>query len=209
MSQTWPAVMVTAHRRLPGGVVDEWLGAALRDCLRRLRDEHGLERGISGLATGGDHEFGLACRDLDIPLFAAIPYPNQPLDGTDGRPGPKWTKKDQAIWAELKDYARTTAGVHEVSADPRSPNERVGLLHKRNDWMLERAQQVLGLLDPASHRSGTGSCLRKAVKAGYSPILFHLIRRTVTRPLPHHWAIYLDNPALARVQPRTEEAIQP
>lgn len=205
-AETWPAVMVTAHRRLPTGIVEEWLGAELRACLARLRDEYGLERAISGMATGGDQQFGLACRDLGIPLLGAVPYPSQPFDGLDGRPGPRWTKKDLALWQELKDYAEATAGIEQVSStDPTSHGERVNKLHKRNDWMLERSQQVIGLLAPANHRSGTGSCLRKAVSAGFAPILFNLARRTITRPRPHHWAAHLHCPVLAGAQPKEQQ----
>ncbi len=201
MTETWPEVMVTAHRRLPAGVED-WLDPMLRDLLRRLTGDYGLKQATCGMAAGGDQKFGLAARDLSIPLRAAIPYPSQPLDGQrrdDGtdRPGPRWTKQAQRIWAELETYADLTGGVAHVSpTDPVSAGQRVALLHARNDWMLRNTQQVIGIWAPGNLRSGTASCLRKAVSAGFSPILINLASKRLTRPEPKHWAAYLDMPAL-------------
>lgn len=198
-AEAWPEVMVTAHRKLPTGCVDEWLGAALRERLVKLRDDYGLQRATTGMATGGDQLWGVAAMELQIPLRAAVPYPSQPLDGQgEGRFGPRWTKAEQATWHRLKEYAETTGGVEYVhDHDPRSFGERVNMLHKRNDWMLANSTAVVGIWAPANVRSGTGSCLRKAVGAGKPIVLFDLAARTVTRPRPEDWARRLNVPAPA------------
>jgi hypothetical protein len=188
MTETFSEVMVTAHRRLPKGCVDEWLRAALINAVAKLRDEYGLERATTGMAIGGDLVFGRVIKNMGLPLRAAIPYPDQPLDGTDGHFGSIWTKAQRAEWDELEMYADLTGGVHRVSkVNPRSFDERVTMLHRRNDWMLENTQAVIGIWAPNSNpRSGTRSCLRKAVSAGKPIVLVNLVRKTVTRPLPHH-----------------------
>jgi len=198
-AQIWPEVMVTAHRKLPRGSVDEWLYRAVYDVMRKLADGHGLERATSGLATGGDTVWGQVAMAQQRSLRAAIPYPDQPLDGTDGHFGPRWTKQQQADWQRLRQYAEDTGGAELVSAhNPRSFNERVALLHARNDWMLERTQAVVAIWAPANLRSGTGNCLRKAAGVGKPIILVNLANQRVTRPLPHHWARYLNMPTLSR-----------
>lgn len=197
MDEVFPEVMVTAHRRLPKDC--GWLLQAVRGIVTKLADEYGTERFTTGLATGGDQLWGASVKTLSHPLRAAIPYPDQPLDGTEGHFGPKWTKSEQEHWASLKAYAEATGGAELVSErNPRTFKERVTLLHARNDWMLERTQAVVGIWAPANQRSGTGSCLRKAASAGKPIILVNLATKTVTRPLPRHWAQYLNIPALAR-----------
>lgn len=196
-NEAWPEVMVTAHRKLPKD--DGWLQRTLGDVVRRLADEFGTERFTTGMATGGDQLWGVTVHDQQRPLRAAIPYPDQPLDGTDGHFGPKWTKKQIATWHMLRDYAGDIGGIAYVSQNnPRTFNERVTMLRARNDWMLERTQAVVGIWAPSNVRSGTGSCLRKAASAGKPIVLINLAAQTVTRPLPRHWAQYLDIPALAR-----------
>lgn len=205
MTEIWPEAMVTAHRKISGAASD-WAADQLRDRLPRLVGGYGLKRVTCGMAPGGDQVFGLIAKELDIPLRAAIPYPSQPLDGTHGHFGPAWTKLDRARWEELFAYAEQTGGIeHVFNRDPRSPDDRVTMLHARNDWMLDRSQQVIGLWEPGnlrSRRSGTSSCLRKAVRAGFLPILFNLTALRVTRPELKHWAKYLNTPSLLTVTPR-------
>jgi hypothetical protein len=193
---TWPEIMVTAHRRLTRTVMS-WLDDELPRTLAKLRDEHGMQRATTGMAIGGDQIFGMTARRLGVPLRAAVPYPSQSLDGIDGRPGQRWTRQQQADWAHLRDYARATGGFELVhDREPRSPGERVGMLHRRNDWMLHRSAAVVALWEPG-RRGGTHSCIEKAVGAGMPVILFDLTARTVTMPRPHDWANRLSSPALA------------
>lgn len=199
MDETFPEVMVTAHRRLPKGSVDEWLYKTVYDLMAKLAGEYGLEQATTGMATGGDTLWGQVTMAHELPLRAAIPYPDQPLDGTDGHFGPRWTKQQQTDWARLKQYAQDTGGVHEVhDHNPRDSRERVAMLHRRNDWMLERTQAIVAIWAPANLNSGTASCLRKATSAGKPIILVNLATQRVTRPLPKHWAEYLHMPALTR-----------
>lgn len=193
---SWPEVMVTAHRQLPRVSVP-WLQEQLPRTLIKLRDQYGMQRATTGMAIGGDQLFGLAAEQIGMPLRAAVPYPCQSLDGQDGRPGQGWTRQQQTDWAHLCDYARATGGLELVhDREPRSPGERVGMLHRRNDWMLHRSAAVVALWEPG-RRGGTHSCIEKAVSAGMPVILFDLIARTVTMPRPHDWANRLSSPALA------------
>lgn len=51
----WPAAMVTGHRPkdLPEPVAG-WVRGELARLVRKLRDEHGMTRGITGMALGVD-----------------------------------------------------------------------------------------------------------------------------------------------------------
>jgi hypothetical protein len=195
---TFPEVMVTAHRRLPRDI--DWLPIAVREIVRRLADEFDTERFTTGMATGGDQLFGAVVKDQQLDLRAAIPYPDQPLDGTGGDHfGPRWTKQQVKDWHILREYAEDTGGTVRVSkCNPRSPGERVAMLHARNDWMLNNTQAVVAIWAPANTVGGTYSCLRKAAGAGKPIILVNLATQTITRPLPRHWAQYLHMPALAQ-----------
>jgi hypothetical protein len=196
--EVFAEVMVTAHRRLPRDA-SGWLNTAICEVLAKLRQEYGMQRATTGMAPGGDQLFGRGAQDCDIPLRAAIPYPDQPLDGTDGHFGPKWTKQQIADWHTLRGYAEGTGSIHYVSTvNPRSFDERVRMLHARNDWMLEHTAAVVAIWAPANLKSGTASCLRKAASVGKPIILVNLATQAVTRPLPQHWARYLNIPALAR-----------
>lgn len=198
----WPEAMVTAHRKLSRQATG-WLEQVLPPRVARLRDECGTERFTTGMAIGGDQLFGLKVMEAGAPLRAAIPYPSQPLDGVDGRPGQRWTVKQQGLWTRLNIYAEATGGAEHVFAtDPRSPGERVRMLHKRNDWMLQRSTVVLALWEPVrqgriNNVGGTHDCIEKAVGAGMPVILFDLCAFTVTMPTPETWAVRLGRPALA------------
>lgn len=197
-----PEVMVTAHRSMSRRTID-WVTHQLPRCLIKLRDECGMIRATSGMARGGDLVFASAAADLGIPLRAAVPYPSQPLDGVDGRFGQKWSRAQRAAWGQMCAYADATGGLHRVSEnDPRSVGERISMLHKRNDWMLQRCQAVVALWEPVRDGrvnavGGTYSCIEKAVGAGMPVILFDLSAQTVSIPRPQDWAVRLDQPALA------------
>src|SRR5688572_12546967 len=185
----WPEAMFTAHRKLPRGV-DRWLDSVLPQRIAKLHDEYGTERFTTGMAVGGDMRCGGHVQRLGLPLRAAVPYPSQPLDGRDGRPGQRWSKAQQQCWQELCAYARSTGGLEHVrDSDPRSPGERVGMLHGRNDWMLQRSTVVLALWQPVKDGKindvgGTYSCIVKAIGRGMPVILFDLNALTVTLPTP-------------------------
>ncbi len=201
-AETWTTVMVTAHRKLPKDIPG-WpgetpdappvtLAQAVTARLAKLRTDFGTEKAISGMAIGGDMLFADATLDLGLPLTAAVPFPGQARDEY----GPKWTPAEQRHWQELLDRASHTEYVS--TTDPLTYNERVRMLHARNDWMLDRAQAVLAIWAPANKRgSGTYSCIVKAVSAGMPVILFNLTTHTVTRPSRRRWAELLDRPALA------------
>lgn len=199
---TWPDVMVTAHRRLPLAAVP-WLHAQLPQCLTKLAEQHGMTRAITGMATGGDQIFGTTVQELGLPLRAAIPYPEQYLDGdSENRFGRRWSRAQRATWHQLKEYAEATGGAELVYDHyPRSSGERVHMLHKRNDWMLTRSQAVVALWDPTVTEGGTYSCIVKAVGAGMPVILFDLSRLRISLPTPPQWAHRLGIPALAVARP--------
>jgi hypothetical protein len=153
--------MATAHRRLPKAAA-EWLPEELLRVATRLRDEHGTVTGCSGLAIGGDTLWADAILAAGLTLWAHVPCEDQPH--------PKWTKAEQRKWAELRAIARTEPHRETVYGDGYS----VGLLHARNDGMLDAAKNgaVIAVWDPASDpRSGTRSCVLKALKRGL-PIIW-------------------------------------
>jgi uncharacterized phage-like protein YoqJ len=190
-AETWTTAMVTAHRKLPKDA-EQWLRPALRARLGKLRADFGTEQVISGMALGGDMMFAEEALELNLPLTAAVPFPGQARD----EHGPAWSQAQQRRWQSLLDRATCVEWVSPT--DPLSYNERVRMLHARNDWMLQRSQVVLAIWAPANRKSsGTYSCIVKAVSAGKPVILFNLATKTVIRPSRQTWANELGIPALA------------
>jgi uncharacterized phage-like protein YoqJ len=186
VTETWTNVMVTAHRKLPKGCIEEWLGAALRERLVKLRDEYGMERATSGMAIGGDTLFAEVALELGLPLYGAVAFPGQ---------HERWPKVHQRRWRELIERATHVDYVSE--RNPSSFGEAAGMLHARNRFMLERNDAVVAIWAPGNHRGGTYDCIKQAVGAGKPVILFNLAAKTVTRPSRRRWAELLNQPALA------------
>ncbi len=195
-TEIWPDVMVTAHRKLPKGLVDEWLAGVLRDRIAKLRDEFGMERATTGLAIGGDTVWADIALEMGVPLHGAIPFPSQDA---------KWTKAQKAHYAELKERCATLEYVSET--DPRSTGEAIRMLHARNDAMLSGTNAVVAIWAPANHTGGTFNCISKAVSAGLPVILVNIAARTVTRPSAARWAELLKAPALASAINRHQEGL--
>jgi uncharacterized phage-like protein YoqJ len=96
---------------------------------------------ISGMALGWDQATVLAARALNIPYWAAVPFPGQ---------ADAWPASAQQLHAEL---LRDAAGVTIV--DPGPYDKRT--MQKRNVWMVNRGHQVLALWDGSP--SGTGAAV--------------------------------------------------
>lgn len=150
----FPRVMVTGHRpQFLDGDQQLWTQRELERVAIKLRDQNGMQVGISGMALGADTWWGYATVFAWMDLWAFIPFPQQP---------DRWGDADRQCWNELRSRAK-----HEVII----ANEySVGALHARNDAMLLNADLVVAVWDPAKTTGGTASCVQKAVAAG-KPIL--------------------------------------
>lgn len=119
------------------------LTALARDWLQ----EHRPDQVISGMALGWDQAVADAALDLHIPLIAAVPF-----HGFESR----WPHAAQDRLNLLLDQATE---VHIVHPFPGT----IGL-HRRNEWMVDRADKMLALWDGSW--GGTFNCIRYAEKAG-------------------------------------------
>ncbi len=99
---------------------------------------------ISGLALGWDTAVALAALDLNIPLIAAIPFPNQPS---------RWPTQSVLTWSNIKQRATK---VHIISQQYSIP-----AMQRRNEWMVDRADTIVALWNGSP--GGTANCLRYAV----------------------------------------------
>lgn len=191
----WPTAMVTGHRRPPKGCSPDWVADRLAYVAEKLRREHGTHTAISGMALFVDQLWAQTALNAGLLLHAAIPYPNQHEDPA-APANQDWTDEQKTTWRTLCDQA--TQVDHVSARDPRNPNERVRMLHARNDFMLAQTRAadgvVVGVWDPEQTRSGTTSCLRKAASAGLPIILVNMVAQTVTMPEPRHWALRLGIP---------------
>lgn len=169
MSEVWSVVCATAHRRLPKAAA-EWLPDELLRVAIKLRDEHGTVTGCSGMALGGDMLWADAVLAAGLKLWAHAPFPQQP---------DRWPAKHQDHWAKLY------AAAHQETVYGEEYDVR--LLHARNDGMLDAAKDgaVIAIWNPASDpRSGTRSCVSKALRREMPIVWVDPVELRTTRPGP-------------------------
>lgn len=110
--------------------------------------KHSPTRIISGFAWGWDLACAKAGFTLGIPVTAAVPYDGFHLD---------WEPEDQAQWLTLLIRA-TVVYVSE-------PGYQVYKLHKRNEWVVDQSERLLGFWD-GKETGGTYSTIQYALKKG-------------------------------------------
>jgi hypothetical protein len=165
---TWPTVMVTGHRpQHLSPSVHDWVRFELNRLAVKLRAEHGMTTGISGMAIGADLWWADALVANGIPLWAHIPFPQQPA---------RWAPENRVEWQRLLGLA--------VKTTTYGPDFDVKLLHARNDGMLREADAVIGVLLPGKTSGGTVSAVRKATAMGLPMIHINPAARTTTLRRP-------------------------
>lgn len=173
---TWPIVMVTGHRpqHLSPGV-RLWVRTELRRLALKLRNEHGTNTGISGMAIGADLWWADAVVKAGLKLWAHVPFPQQ---------SDKWRDEDRAEWERLCRKAwrlKTYGGRYDVKT-----------LHARNDGMITETERLDGaavaVWDPRKTEGGTASAVRKLTAAGLPIIHVNPATRTTTLRMPHQRA---------------------
>lgn len=161
---TWPTVMVTGHRpQHLSPDVRPWVRAELNRLAVKLRDEHGMAVGISGMAIGSDLWWADALVANGIPLWAHVPFPQQP---------DRWRADDVAEWNRLLRVAKkltTYGGYYDVK-----------FLHDRNDGMIRVSAACVAVLLPGKADGGTASAVRKATAHGMPIIHVNPEARTTT-----------------------------
>jgi hypothetical protein len=160
----WPTVSATGHRpqHLDLGV-HGWVRDELARLAGKLRTEHGLTLGISGMAIGTDLWWADALCRAGVPFEAHVPFPQQPKP---------WDGPDQAEWHRLVGLAARTV-TYGADFD-------VKLLHARNDGMLRASSAVVAVHLPAKRTGGTASAVRKAAAMRLPIIHINPAARTTT-----------------------------
>jgi hypothetical protein len=143
----WPAASVTGHRDLTGGQLS-WLRPELDRVLKKLVDEHGATDAATGMALGGDTEFGWAALFAGLTLHAHIPFPQQ---------AERRLAEDQATYRRLLERC-TTQTVYGPSYD-------VKWLFVRNDGLLDAADVLVAIWD-GRRKGGTYDTVKKAAARG-------------------------------------------
>lgn len=162
-SPIFKSVMLTGHRSFtPEDTV--WLQHELHKTARRLKEFHGLEEIISGMALGADTIWAQIALALNVPFAAYIPFEVQP---------DRWPTKNQQIWRDLRAEA-----VREVVV---GPNFSVGFLHARNDAMIRDSDLCVAAYRISENKGGTYSAVNKVRKLGKPLIIVDPETRTVTK----------------------------
>lgn len=156
--------MVTGHR--PQFIPEqnqEWVELELERIAVKLRDQHGMQIGITGLALGADTWWGFATLYAWCELWSFLPFPQQ---------ADRWSTQQVAQWRELQERSSHVVKI----ADQYS----VQALHARNDAMLANSELVVAVWDPAKTTGGTASAVEKAQQLGLPILHVDPIARTTT-----------------------------
>lgn len=142
-------VSVTGHRpdKLGGYEITarRAVGAFAAEQLLQLAPD----RVITGMALGWDQAVAAACIILDIPFVAAVPFEGQER---------RWPQESRERYHRLLSHADERV----VVCDDFVP--AVKALQKRNEWMVDRAEEVIALWDGSF--GGTHNCITYARKKG-------------------------------------------
>jgi hypothetical protein len=125
----------------------------------KLRDQHGTQTAISGMALGVDQWWAEAVLAADLNLWAYLPFPQQP---------DPWPTGARQAWRQLLDQATKVSRVGDLDALPASQRRThaTRLLHARNQCMIGATVQaggaVVAVWDSARQTGGTFSAVCKA-----------------------------------------------
>ncbi|GAA0528608.1 hypothetical protein GCM10010172_06500 [Paractinoplanes ferrugineus] len=165
---TWPTVMVTGHRpQHLKPAVHAWVRSELDRLAVKLRDEHGMAVGVSGMAIGADLWWADAVICAGVKLDAHVPFPQQP---------DKWQKEDRDEWMRLCRAAwtlKTYGGYFDVKT-----------LHARNDGMIKAADVAIAVHLPWKASGGTASAVEKLTGLGKPIIHVNPAARVTTIRMP-------------------------
>lgn len=172
----WSTVMVTGHRpqHLRPDSLHDWVRGELDRLAVKLRDDHGMTGGVSGMAIGSDLWWADSLVRAGVPLWAHVPFPQQAV---------KWTAEQRAEWERLLRLARkvkTYGGMYAVK-----------FLHERNDGMLAAADLCVAVWQPSKRDGGTFSAVEKAYRRRLPLILVNPEARAVTMPTRQRLAVLL------------------
>lgn len=138
-------VAATGHRPHKLGGYDE----RTRTRLMMLAANHFIDtnpdRVISGMALGWDQAVAEAAVECGIPFVAAVPF-----EGQDSR----WPSEARKLYAGLLRAAEAV----EIVSDFPGPRA----MEHRNEWMVDRANEMLALWDGSW--GGTFNCIQYAKK---------------------------------------------
>lgn len=161
----WETVAATGHRPQHLSKPQRaWIVAELPRIVAKLRDEHGMTVGVSGMALGVDLWWAAALVDADVSLWAHVPFPQQP--------GVWPSAADRAEWRRLCDLA--------VEVTVYGDRYDIRHLHARNDGMLRVANAVVAVHKRSKSDGGTASAVRKARDLGRPIVLLDPEHKTVT-----------------------------
>ncbi len=146
---------VTGHRPDKLGGYHEQINRRLIVLGEWLIDYYRPRTLIIGMALGFDQACAQAAINKNIPFIAAIPHELQPHS---------WPDEAQRKWRVLLRQASETVNVQELLYE-RQATFKPWLLHARNEYMVDRAEGVVGLWN-GDDKGWTAACLYYAQKRG-------------------------------------------
>ena len=162
------AVHVTGHRPKdlggydPNEPMNAWLIETTAEVLKKLRDEEGFRKFITGMALGFDQwSLEVALRIGGFQTIAAVPNAGQE------KMWPNSSKKRYFELLEMCDAVHILAEKYSVQA-----------MHDRNEWMVDRAALTLAAYTE-KEGGGTYNCLQYAKKQDNRIIKINPVLRAV------------------------------
>lgn len=160
MTEVFRRVSVTGHRpQFLSAEQTEFAEKELARLVVKLRDEHGMEVGISGMALGVDQWWAHYLLQHGVPLWAFVPFPEQP---------DRWRREQQRRYRELLAQASWTWEGR--------PGYSAQKLHDRNDRMRRDSDLVVAVWSPSKTSGGTYQQVTRCRAEGKPLILVDLDR---------------------------------
>ena len=140
--------------------------AELARVTAKLREEHGTEVAISGLARGTDQWFADAAHTAELRVWGYEPCPDQDAP---------WTRADR------EERHRIIALADRV--DTLAPRYTRRVMFDRNMWMLRDSDALVAVVDPRRTTGGTVHTIDKAT--GRLPLVrIDVFNRRTTLRMP-------------------------
>jgi len=174
MTTHWPTVALTGHRpKHLSPSARDWVRAELAHLAVRLRDQHGMICGISGMALGADLWWADAITTAGAILWPHVPYPQQ---------ADRWPEPDRQEWTRLISAAGRQAVTY-------GPTPEIRHLFARNRGMVNavRGNGMLLAVWVRGKPGGTCEALRYALDQGMRPTWVDPVRRVTWWPTVDQW----------------------
>lgn len=156
---------ITGHR--PNKLGNDWgmsgkWAMAIKTEIQAVITLQGVSTGITGMALGIDQLFARACRELNIPFIAAIPFKGQEHMWPIESQNLYFVLLQKALYIQVCDINKSVTWLEYQGLIQTTFTS--AKMQKRNEWMVDNSDKTLAVWDGTS--GGTANCVEYARRKG-------------------------------------------